>query len=139
MRHDNLVPGESREEVAAGLASRPAQEEQAVVILGSYFDLLGSHQLRFLCPASGPRPGRMRRFIIIIDSELMEAGSSLRALGPCWLGPLVPPRCPWCHGEAPGLGHSGERGRAASGGSWERNLQLCSAPRGRVTQGDSDS
>lgn len=53
MRHDNLVPGESREEVAAGLASRPVQEEQAVVILGSYFDLLGSHQLRFLCPGQG--------------------------------------------------------------------------------------
>lgn len=81
----------------------------------------------------------MRRFIIIIDSELMEAGSSLRATGTmlAWTPhPSQVPLVPW---KAPGLGHREERGRAASGGSWELNLRLCSAPRGRVTQGDSDS
>lgn len=35
----------------------------------------------FLCPASGPRNGRMRHFIIIIDSELTGGGRLSEGIG----------------------------------------------------------
>ena len=96
----------------------------------------------FLCPASGPRNGRMRHFIIIIDSELTGGGRFSEGIGttlaPCPAslpGALGAKRTARARGRREGGGQSS----AASGGSPGTKPSSAPLQGTEVTHGEPDS